>query len=105
MRRRIASITLAMAFALFGACQSSHPTVCGIPNFDTVSQRHKIYRGGEPLNAKSWAFLQSLGVCTVVKLNSEKESHDDGATALHMKVVRLPITAGEQLIGSPDVRK
>jgi len=105
MRRRIASITLALAFAFFSACQSSHPTVHGIPNFGTVSSSHKIYRGGEPLTAESWVFLQRLGVCTVVKLNSEKESHDDGATALHMKVVRLPITPGEQLIGSPDVRK
>ena len=105
MRRRIASISLALAFAFFSACQSSHPTVCGIPNFDTVSQRHKIYRGGEPLNAKSWAFLQSLGVRTVVKLNTEKESHDDGATALHMNVIRLPSTDLEQLFGSPDLRK
>ena len=105
MRRRIASITLALALALLSACQSSHPTVHGIPNFGAVSSSRKIYRGGEPLTAKSWTFLHRLGVRTVVKLNSEKESHDCGATALHMKVVRVPITAGEQLMGSPEVRK
>ena len=105
MRCRIPSITLALAFAFFSACQSSHPPVWGIPNFGTVSSSHKIYRGGEPLTADGWAFLQSLGVRTVVKLNTEKESHDDGATALHMNVIRLPSTDLEQLFGSPDLRK
>src|SRR5438105_455883 len=102
MHRRISTMTLALAFALLSACQSSHPTVHGIPNFGTVSSSHKIYRGGEPLTKDGWDFLHRRGVRTVVKLNSEKESHDCGATALHMNVIRLPITLGEQLIGSPD---
>jgi protein tyrosine/serine phosphatase len=102
MRRRIAIIFLALAFALFSACQSSHPPVHGIPNFGKVNERQKIYRGGEPLTSDGWAFLQSLGVRTVVKLNTEMESHDFGATALHMKVIRRPITDQQQLTGSPD---
>jgi hypothetical protein len=105
MLRRIASISLALAFAFFSACQSSHPPVHGIPNFGTVSPRHKIYRGGEPPTAESWAFLQSLGVHTVVKLNTEKESHDCGAMALHMKVIRRPINDQQQFLGSPDFSK
>lgn len=87
---------------LLSSCQSLHPTVHTIPNFDTVNARRKIFRGGQPLTAEGWAYLRDLGVRTVIKLNTESESTDVGARALHLKVVRLPITEHQQLTGEPD---
>jgi protein tyrosine/serine phosphatase len=96
-------ITAAIALCAFlTGCQSLHPTVHTIPNFDTVNAPHKIYRGGEPLGTEGWAYLKSLGVRTVIKLNTESESTDAGARALHLAVVRLPITGHQQLTGSPN---
>jgi hypothetical protein len=102
MFQRILSITCVALCALLNACQSLHPTVHTIPNFDAVNAQRKIYRGGEPLEIEGWAYLKSLGVRTVVKLNSESESTDAGAGAIHLAVVRLPITQHQQLTGSPD---
>jgi tyrosine-protein phosphatase SIW14 len=63
-----------------GACCS----VQGVPNFRVVDPG--VYRGGQP-TTEGWAYLKSLGVKTVVKLNLESEGSDMEATNLGMTVV------------------
>lgn len=102
MNPRVLSAALALSLPLLGGCQSLHPTCHTIPNFAAVNERHKIYRGGEPLEPEGWDYLKSLGVRTVVKLNTAAESTDAGAKARGLTVVSLPITARQQRTGSPD---
>ena len=92
-----------LANGLLGGCCSTHPTVHTIPNFAVVNGETKVYRGGEPVTGEAWAYLKSLGVRTVVKLNEESESKDTGAAVIGLRVVRLPISTVEQTIGSPNV--
>lgn len=105
MRPRILSVSLALSFALLSGCHSLYPTRHTIPNFAAVNERHKIYRGGEPLEPQGWDYLKSLGVRTVVKLNTEAESIDAGANARRLTVVSLPITTCQQRTGAPDFSK
>src|SRR5438093_5875919 len=92
-----------LSLALLTGCRSLHPTVCTIPNFGVVNQEAKIYRGGEPIAPEGWDHLKRLGVQTVLKLNTESESADDGAETNGLTVVRLPISKLEQTLGSPKV--
>lgn len=101
MHPRTFGAFFALLCALLSGCASQHPTRYTIPNFDTVNEGRKIYRGGEP-GEEGWRHLKSLGVTTVVKLNTEDESCDDGATRNGMKIIRQPITTGQQIFGSPD---
>jgi hypothetical protein len=94
---------LALTLTLLAACQSLHPPVKGIPNFAAVDASRKIYRGGEPLSLDSWRYIKSLGVRTVVKLNTEDESKDYGASKVGLTVVRLQIDRHEQWAGSPKL--
>jgi protein tyrosine/serine phosphatase len=102
MHPRTFGAFLALLCALLSGCVSQHPPVHTIPNFAAVNERQKIYRGGEPGEEEGWRHLKSLGVTTVVKLNTEDESCDDGATRNGMKILRRPITTGQQIFGSPD---
>jgi protein tyrosine/serine phosphatase len=102
MLPKIFGIALALSCALLSGCVSQHPTRYTIPNFDTVDAHRKIYRGGEPLGP-GWQHLKSLGVGTVVKLNTNEESTDCGAKARGLTVVALPITETQQRSGSPDI--
>jgi protein tyrosine phosphatase (PTP) superfamily phosphohydrolase (DUF442 family) len=101
MHPRTFSASLALSCALLNGCTSLHPRDHTIPNFAAVSEAHRIYRGGEPLDP-GWDYLKSLGVRTVVKLNTDKESTDAGATARGLKVIPLPITTYQQITGPPD---
>ena len=92
-----------LGIGLLGGCCSTHPTVHAIPNFAVVNGETKVYRGGEPTTGEAWAYLKSLGVRTVVKLNEESESKDAGAEVIGLRVVRLPISTVEQTIGSPKL--
>jgi len=102
MFSRIFFATLVVLGPLFSSCQSLHPTVHTIPNFDTVNARRKVFRGGQPLTAEGWAYLRHLGVRTVIKLNTESESTEAGALSQHLAVLRLPITQHQQFTGRPD---
>jgi protein tyrosine/serine phosphatase len=97
------SAFLALLCALLSGCVSNYPTRYTIPNFAAVNERQKIYRGGEP-REEGWAYLKRLGVNTVVKLNTDKESCDSGAKARGMKIICRPITRHQQMFGSPDFR-
>ena len=56
----------------------------GIPNYREV--RPGVYLGGQPTLA-GWAYLKSIGIKTVVKLNFPSEGSDDEAARLGMTVV------------------
>ena len=94
---------MAVWLALLSACQMLHPPVRGIPNFAAVNEHRRIYRGGEPPTLEGWAYVKSLGVRTVVKLNMETESTDAYARRVGLTVARLPITRQEQMAGSPEL--
>ena len=80
---------------LLCSCQTV-PLDNGIPNFRQVT--NSVYRGGQP-NPDGWAYLKSIGVTNVVKLNEESEGSDADAVKLGMTVHRFPISFPEQLIG------
>jgi len=73
-----------------------------IPNFRTVSSEATIYRGGQPQSPAAWAYLHSLGVSNVVKLNLESELSDNEARALGMTVSYFPIDHLHQLLLRPN---
>jgi protein tyrosine/serine phosphatase len=73
-----------------------------IPNLRQVSADRCIYRGGQPKSAAGWAYLQSLGVSNIVKLNLETEIADNDARALGMTVHYFPINELHQFLLQPD---
>ena len=86
-------LLLLVSAAGFTGCRSLHPTVSGIPNFGIVNQGARIYRGAQPESRAGWDYLRSLGVRTVLKLNTEAEGSD---SVSGMRVIALPITSKEQ---------
>lgn len=76
----------------------------GILNFDVIVPG-KIYCGGQPITEESWAYIKSLGVETVIKLNYPDEGVDDGAKALGIKVIdcSMPPRDLPQAFGKPDI--
>ena len=73
-----------------------------LPNFRPVTDDPGVYRGGQPKSPAGWAFLQSLGVSNVVKLNLESEASDSDAKALGMTVNYFPIDTLDQILFKPD---
>jgi len=84
---------------LAGGCSTISYTR-GIPNLHQVEA--DLWRGGQP-NDEGWAYLKSLGVKTVVKLNFEKEGSDEEAKVLGMNVysVEFPPSDLENLEQGP----
>lgn len=76
---------LFMLAVMAGCAQQPVVTSNGIPNFHEVG--NGIYRGGQPVSAEGWAYLKSLGVKTIVKLDLASEGSDDEAQKLGMEVV------------------
>lgn len=81
------------------SCQTTTWT-SGVPNLHQVEPG--LYRGGQPTE-QGWAYLKSLGVTNVVKLNEEREGSDAGAVKAGMTVVYLPISVGQQIEGGPKL--
>jgi protein tyrosine/serine phosphatase len=73
-----------------------------IPNFRQVPGDPGVYRGGQPQSQAGWAYLQSLGVSNVVKLNLESEASDSDARALGMTINYFPIDTLHQGLFKPD---
>src|SRR5437773_73794 len=73
-----------------------------IPNFSPVPDDPGVYRGGQPKSPAGWAYLQSIGVSNVVKLNSVSEASDSDARALGMTVNHFPINTLHQMALKPD---
>jgi hypothetical protein len=64
-------------------------TTHGIPNFAPV--RPGLWRGGQPTTPEGWAYLASLGVRHVVKLNMDGEGTDYAAQACGIQLHYLAI--------------
>lgn len=77
---------------LFCACRSDI-SANGIPNFAQVEAG--VWRGGQP-DKSGWAYLRSLGVTNVVKLNKDSESNDN-VRGMEMHLYRAPISFAEQI--------
>lgn len=60
-----------------------------VPNLEQVDPG--VWRSGEPRSAAGWAYLKSLGIKTVVKLNYDTEGSDQAAIDAGLTVVYLPI--------------
>jgi len=91
-----------LGLALVGC--STAPTFVrhNIPNFRPVPDNLGVYRGGQPKSHAGWAYLHSLGVSNVVKLNLESDASDNEARALGMTVHYFPIATHHQLLLKPD---
>lgn len=66
---------LALAFSVLVGCSTDQPA-SNIPNnivnFAVVNAKKAIYRGGQP-DTNGFAYLKSIGVSNIVKLNLEPE--------------------------------
>jgi hypothetical protein len=63
----------------------------GVPNLAQVDQTKNIWRSGQPATLESWKYIKSLGVKSVVKLNFDEEGNDEGAMAMGIDVLYVPI--------------
>jgi len=81
--------TILIAILILTCGCSSTVYTHGVPNLAQVGPG--VWRSGQPTTAAAWAYLRSIGVKRVVKLNFEEEGSDDGARAAGMEVVYLPI--------------
>jgi protein tyrosine/serine phosphatase len=79
-----------LLFLTLGLCSCSPTTYThGVPNLVQVDPG--VWRSGQPTTPAAWAYLKSLGIKRVVKLNFESEGTDDGARAVGMEVLYVPI--------------
>lgn len=91
---------IVMVLAVGASCSTTQPQH-GIPNLVQVGPR--LYRGGQP-SSLGWAWLRSIGVTNVVKLNPESESSDADAITMGMVVQRFPISTAQQNLGGHPPR-
>ena len=68
----------------------------GIPNLSQVDPG--VWRSGQPAGAEGWAYLKSLGVTRVVKLDFEHEASEDGARAVGIEIVYAAFEPDENLL-------
>jgi hypothetical protein len=78
----------------------------GVPNLAQVEPG--VWRGGQPTE-QGWAYLRSLGITNVVKLNTENDASDAPAKKLGMTIYAAPISLRAQLgaeqINAKDLEK
>ena len=79
----------ALVLTLLSACTKATVYDHGVPNLSLVAPG--LYRSGEPSTPEAWAYVKSLGVKQVVKLNFEREGSDDGARQAGLEVLYVPI--------------
>jgi len=79
---------IAFMIALTAGC-TPDKYVHGIPNLSNVTPT--VWRSGQPTTADDWAYVKSLGVTDVVKLNYESEGTDQGAIDAGLRVHVLSV--------------
>jgi hypothetical protein len=84
---RFAALVVGLFTWVFGC--ASTMTTHGVPNLHQVDDR--VWRSGQITTASGWAYVKSLGVTDVIKLNYEKEGSDDLAAASGLVVHVLSI--------------
>lgn len=96
---------LLMALALLFGCSPMIYTK-GVPNLVQVGPN--VWRSGQP-KPEGWAYLATLGIKEVVKLNDTKEGSDDGAAAAGMTVDTMTIVPEDDhpisIFEEPDAAK
>lgn len=80
-------IALALAATLYACSPTTYTR--GVPNLEQVEPG--LWRSGQPTTATEWAYLKSIGVRHVVKLNYDHEGTDDLARAAGLDVHVLSI--------------
>jgi protein tyrosine/serine phosphatase len=88
----------ASLFAFFGLACSPTVYTHGVPNLVSVDVDKNVWRSGQPTTPEAWAYIKSLGVERVVKLNFEEEGTDQGARDLGIEVVYAPIEPKGDLV-------
>ena len=78
-----------LGLALVGCSTVPALVIHDIPNFSKVPHAPGVYRGGQPKSSVGWAYLQSIGVSNVVKLNSVSEASDGDARVTLVRPVQL----------------
>jgi hypothetical protein len=91
-----------ISLALVGCSTAPKSVEHGIPNFRPVAAEARVYRGGQPQSLAAWAYLKSLGISNVVKLNLESEVSDADARAAGMTVSYFPINELHQFLLRPN---
>lgn len=84
------NILTLIGLMILSGCSTS-PITHGIPNLALVEPW--VWRGGQP-NAEGFAYLKSLGVHNVIKLNEESEGQDDYAS---FDTYDVPVSLPQQL--------
>lgn len=69
-----------------------------VPNLVRVDPTNNIWRSGQPSTPEGWAYIKSLGVQRVIKLNFESEGSDQGASDAGIEVIYVPIEPDENLM-------
>jgi hypothetical protein len=88
-------LTLIVGAILLVSCATAPVVKHNIPNFRIVDKG--IARGGQPSDS-GWFWLRMNGYTNIIKLNTDKESSEDLAVAMKMKVNRYPIDMTHQLV-------
>lgn len=89
-RLRLARHSLLLAALALAGC-ATHPLPNGIPNFAPVAPA--LYRGGQP-TAAGWAYLRTLGVTNIIKLNLEPEN-----APADFSIHPFPISPWQEIFG------
>jgi hypothetical protein len=94
---RLRGTIVVLAAALLSSCA---PVVYthGVPNLHQV--RAGWYRSGQVEAPEGWAYLRSIGVTDVVKLDFAREGSDDGAVAAGLRVHSLPINPTTSIVAA-----
>lgn len=78
------------------------PNSNAIPNLSQVEPG--VWRGGQP-TAEGFAWLKTVGISNVIKLNADMEGSDLPAQDMGLQIRKFPILTLEQLVDGPDPAK
>ncbi len=102
----ILAFILLLALVIFGI--SCHLNIASpmnytddVPNLEQVNPG--VWRSGEPRSDAGWAYLKSIGITKVIKLNYDSEGSDDGARRAGMEVYELNIPPLNDLASTLDI--
>jgi protein tyrosine/serine phosphatase len=103
------TVGVLLALTLCG-CKPAPVMTNGVPNLRVVDAGRVVYRSGQITTQQGWLYVKSLGVTTVIKLNRDSEGSDDGAVAVGLTVVKIPMPPSDasQVLDQPpqsDIHK
>ena len=72
-----------------------------VPNLEQVDPG--VWRSGEPKSAAGWAYIKSLGIKKVIKLNYDSEGTDQAAIDAGLEVITLTIPPKNDLVSTLEI--